>query len=285
MWVWGDGSVPSYTNWAPGHPKPGLGECGYYLGSTSSNGKWYQDKCEGKYKHYICQKQRDGYPPKPPPTYPPHPDGCPGSEKDMWVADPSNPTSDYCYRIVSNRIEGANENIHEVNWKSAREQCRGLGGDLVSFATMDENNAIKELIKTTFPNDNSKEFWIGLGNTRGGWAWTDGSPVIFLHWGVFQPTLFDGHNSAVMAFKSNINGTTNYWEDALGIEDREFICKIRKGSKIPEPPTPPDMKPDEACRSTSSSPTFSTEFGEWYRIGGDCHFVSSDKLDHYKARV
>ena len=56
-----------------GHPKPSLGSCGYFFGSINSDGKWYQDKCENKYKHLICQKQREGVDPKPPPTFPPHP--------------------------------------------------------------------------------------------------------------------------------------------------------------------------------------------------------------------
>ena len=73
-----------------------------------------------KYKHYVCQKGRVGFDPKPTPTYPPHPDGCPGSEKDGWLADPSNPQSDFCYRIVSKRIDGADQNVKEVNWNSAR---------------------------------------------------------------------------------------------------------------------------------------------------------------------
>ena len=71
-------SVPLYTNWAPELPTNWAGQCSYYLGSQASNGKWYQDRCQGKFKYYICQKPREGYTPKPPPTKPPHPDGCPG---------------------------------------------------------------------------------------------------------------------------------------------------------------------------------------------------------------
>ena len=77
----------------------------------------------------------------------------------------------------------------------ARNQCRGLGGDLASFATLEENNAVKSLIEQVLPEETSREFWIGLGDTREGWEWTDGSPVVFLHWGRFQPNLFDGNNA------------------------------------------------------------------------------------------
>ena len=98
MWFWQDLSVPTYTNWAPELPTNWAGQCSYFLGSTISNGKWYQDRCNGKFKYYICQKAREGYDPKPPPTKPPHPDGCPGSESDGWVKDPVNAKSDYCYQ-------------------------------------------------------------------------------------------------------------------------------------------------------------------------------------------
>ena len=114
QWFWQDGTVPAYTAWAPELPNPGYGQCSFFLGSTISNGKWYQDKCQGKYKYYICQKEREGYPPKPPPTKPPHPDGCPGSESDGWVINSENPQSDYCYKFYTN------DKTSEVNWKSAQ---------------------------------------------------------------------------------------------------------------------------------------------------------------------
>ena len=116
QWFWQDGSVPTYTAWAPELPNPGFGQCSYFLGSTISNGKWYQDKCQGKYKYYICQKEREGYPPKPPPTKPPHPDGCPGSESDGWVINSEDPQSDYCYKFYTN------DKTKEVNWKSAQDR-------------------------------------------------------------------------------------------------------------------------------------------------------------------
>ena len=42
MWLWTDGSIPTYTNWAADRPKPGLGDCGYMFGSAQSMGTWYQ---------------------------------------------------------------------------------------------------------------------------------------------------------------------------------------------------------------------------------------------------
>ena len=63
-----------------------------------------------------------------------------------------------------------------MNWKSAREQCRALGGDLLSVQSEDENNAMRTLIGQTFPDDTNKQYWIGFGNNAEGWQWTDGSP-------------------------------------------------------------------------------------------------------------
>ena len=108
--------------------------------------------------------------------------------------------------------------------------------------------------------------------------------VIYTNWGFAQPTLGNGRNAAVMEFYSAPNGTTNYWEDALSLEDREFICKIRKGTEIPKPPSPPLIQPDESCRKTSGDPDFSNEKGDWFKITGKCTFVSSQKMSFYDAQ-
>ena len=162
LWLWQDQSVPTYTNWAAGLPVAGSAQCAFYLGSTVSNGKWYQDKCQGKYKYYICQKQRNGFDPKPPPTKPPHPDGCPGSADDGWQVNPDEPSSDYCYKIYTSDV------TPEVNWKSALNQCRGQNGDLLSIESKPESEAMLNLVKQNFPDLDSIEFWIGFENTKPG---------------------------------------------------------------------------------------------------------------------
>ena len=106
-----------------------------------SLGLWMQGDCKKSKKYYVCQKQRIGFDPKPKPTHPPHPDGCPGTTKDGWKINPSDPTSDFCYQIVSKEFDAS---FIEVNWKSAREQCRSKGGDLVSIGSLAENDAIEK---------------------------------------------------------------------------------------------------------------------------------------------
>jgi len=254
------------------------------LGSKNGNGEWYQDDCEKKYKHYVCQKDREGFPPKPTPSHPPHPDGCPGSEKDGWKANPDNPSSEFCYQIVSKRIEGASDSIKEVNWKSAREQCRTMGGDLLSIASKEESDSVLKFISQTFPQDSSQQYWIGFSNSASGWTWTDGTPTLYTHWAWGRPLEFSGHTAAVMSYKSSSNGTSNYWENALSLEDREFICKITKGVEIPEPPQPPSMTPDEGCRSEHKETGFNLDYGDWYKVLNSCYFISKEKLDLYDAR-
>ena len=87
-----------------------------------------------------------------------------------------------------------------------------------------------------------------------------------------------------MSFISNINGTSNFWENGFSLQEREFICKIRKGSEIPKPPAPTDMKPDPTCAEFAASSEFGPDLGDFYRVGADCHFVSKDKLNHHTAR-
>ena len=49
----------------------------------------------------------------------------------------------------------------EVNWKSAVDQCRGKGGDLVSIENQAEQDAIEKMLSDKYKKT-SVELWIGL---------------------------------------------------------------------------------------------------------------------------
>ena len=243
-----------------------------------SLGLWMQGDCKKSKKHYVCQKQRTGFGPKPKPTHPPHPDGCPGTTKDGWKINPSDPTSDFCYQIVSKEFDAS---FIEVNWKSAREQCRSKGGDLVSIGSLAENDAIEKLLINELPDEQDRQFWIGLSDTREGWQWSDDSPMVFLNW-AFQPPEWDlnSHSAAVMKFQHGKNGTSALWKQILELEERDFICKIRKGTNLPTPsPVPPKISPDESCKSQNTY----LKNGNWFKIDQECHFISTEKLSFHSA--
>ena len=77
-----------------------------------------------------------------------------GSTDDGWVKDPLNGNSDYCYQIMDS-------DKGEVNWKSAVDQCRGKGGDLVSIENQAEQDAIEKMLSDKYKKT-SVELWIGL---------------------------------------------------------------------------------------------------------------------------
>ena len=173
----------------------------------------------------------------------------------------------------------------EVNWKSAVDQCRGKGGDLVSIENQAEQDAIEKMLSDKYKKT-SVELWIGLEDTRSGWLWSDGTPTNYLNWARFQPSLLDGQNSALIYYQSNINGTTSKWQNALPTQRRQFICKIFKGAQIPVDPSPPDVPKDDSCLQTAQGqPNFDETFGSWFRnVDNSCMFASKEKLGYQDAK-
>ena len=131
----------------------------------------------------------------------------------------------------------------------------------------------------------SVEFWIGLDSTRDGWIWTDGTPMTYLHWSFGYPSLLDGHNAGVMYYQTGRNGTSNAWQNVLPTQNRQWICKILKGTELPKDPNPPKVDPDTSC-SSGGVPEFDTEYGNWYSSGtqDSCFFVSKDKKSYFGAK-
>nr|BAF34211.1 serum lectin isoform 4 [Verasper variegatus] len=77
-----------------------------------------------------------------------------------------------CYKYVAT----------QMNWADAELHCVSEGANLVSIHSLDEENFVKDLIKST--DQTEGRTWIGLIDIHkeGSWMWSDGSAVNFTFW-------------------------------------------------------------------------------------------------------
>ena len=68
----------------------------------------------------------------------------------------------------------------EMSWSDARTYCKNLNGDLASFSSAEEVEKVSFSIPVWY--------WVGLNKEVGEtWAWSDGSSVTWMNWGLGQP--------------------------------------------------------------------------------------------------
>uniref|UniRef100_A0A5F9DNX1 Secretory phospholipase A2 receptor n=1 Tax=Oryctolagus cuniculus TaxID=9986 RepID=A0A5F9DNX1_RABIT len=110
-------------------------------------------------------------------------------------------------------------------WREAEAFCEEFGAHLASFAHIEEENFVNELLHSKFNRSEERQFWIGFNKRNplnaGSWEWSDGTPVIssFLDNNYFGE---DTRNCAV--YKAN--------KTLLPLHcgsKREWICKIPRG--------------------------------------------------------
>ncbi|XP_062043233.1 secretory phospholipase A2 receptor [Lepus europaeus] len=67
-------------------------------------------------------------------------------------------------------------------WREAEAFCEEFGAHLASFAHIEEENFVNELLHSKFNRSEERQFWIGFTKRNplnaGSWEWSDGTPVI-----------------------------------------------------------------------------------------------------------
>ncbi|XP_031226231.1 secretory phospholipase A2 receptor isoform X3 [Mastomys coucha] len=67
------------------------------------------------------------------------------------------------------------------SWREAEAFCEEFGAHLASFAHIEEENFVNELLHSKFNWSQERQFWIGFNKRNplnaGSWAWSDGSPL------------------------------------------------------------------------------------------------------------
>ena len=168
-----DGRPPRFDGWARGEPNDAAGEdCAHLLDDAP---RWNDGNCGIPYP-YICES----------PCQPVAEDACfDGRDDDCdGVADEG------CLRCDERQRAGRTYLFCDEarDWKTARDECRGLGADLAIVDDPDENRWAWE----TAVDIEEAGWWIGLSDLddEGRWLWVDGRAPSHAPWGRGQPDDF-----------------------------------------------------------------------------------------------
>jgi trimeric autotransporter adhesin len=131
-----------------------------------------------------------------------------------------------------------------VNWAQARALAQGLGGDLVSVNTKQEDDLLKSVLSNLvningwFNSDNGLNGpWIGLYQPEesvepsGGWVWTDGTTVQdYQGWRIGEPNNSNPNGNENFGDYSYSNGIIE-WNDLFNTVVKSFITEIDSGAR------------------------------------------------------
>ncbi|XP_032492764.1 secretory phospholipase A2 receptor isoform X4 [Phocoena sinus] len=163
-------------------------------------------------------------------------------------------------------------------WREAEEFCEEFGAHLASFAHIEEENFVNELLHSKFNRTEERQFWIGFNKRNplnaGSWEWSDGTPVVssFLDNNYFGE---DARNCAV--YKANKTLLPSYCGSK-----REWICKIPRDVR---PKIPPWYQYDAPWLFYQDAEyLFHTSATEWSSFEFVCGWLRSDILTIHSAR-
>ncbi|XP_054882840.1 macrophage mannose receptor 1-like [Poeciliopsis prolifica] len=237
-----------YTHWNREMPGRNQGCVAMTTGSTA--GLWDVLPCTNREK-YICKYQAEGTALTPAPTTAPS-DLC----ADGWTKISSRY---FCFKVFPGSLE-------TKSWFEARDYCRAIGGDLLSFHSAAELNLNKQ------SSSKYSILWIGLSaSDQGtGFEWSDGSPVNFQHWKDGEPNNKNNVESCIEFFSSDW-GLSGSWNDKQCEAPNGWVCQIRTGLTPKSPPPPP-------------TPDYNRTADGWLEWGGNQYFIETRKRANDDAR-
>ncbi|KAI4890512.1 hypothetical protein NFI96_011451 [Prochilodus magdalenae] len=199
---WTNKEAVKFTHFNVGMPDRHQG-CVAMLTGTSA-GLWDVLSCQSKQK-YICKKIAEGITTtKEPPTT--QPLSCPPK----WTKKGSGS----CMRIYKSKSE------EKKTWFEARDFCRAIGGDLASFHSESETDALPY-------GGSSDPAWIGFSSLDAnvGFVWTDESPSDYDNWSYGEPNNYnDNEHCAEVSFYYG-----HRWNDRDCESYNDWVCQIRLG--------------------------------------------------------
>ncbi|XP_058520524.1 secretory phospholipase A2 receptor isoform X2 [Ochotona princeps] len=163
------------------------------------------------------------------------------------------------------------------SWREAEAFCEEFGAHLASFAHVEEENFVNELLHSKFNRTEERQFWIGFNKRNplnsGSWEWSDRTPVVssFLDNTYFEE---DIRNCAV--YKANKTLLPMHCGSK-----REWICKIPRDVK----PTIPSWYQYDApwLFYHDAEYLFHTYPSEWSSFEFACGWLRSDILTIHSA--
>lgn len=115
------------------------------------------------------------------------------------LVDTDNPDTIYDSKTVSIKVTGtlnhgnfANHSYqvfeNSLSWTDAEEACESVGGHLATIESAEEQDFIKNLIKST----KKENLWIGGYYSSDAWNWVDNTPWDYTNWDNLQPDNYTG---------------------------------------------------------------------------------------------
>uniref|UniRef100_A0A8B9RWH5 Macrophage mannose receptor 1 n=1 Tax=Accipiter nisus TaxID=211598 RepID=A0A8B9RWH5_9AVES len=212
---WTSGETPLFTHWNTA--MPGKKQGCVAMGTGVAAGLWDVVSCE-KTANYLCKQQAAGVPSSAPPVRilaSPCAEGWDGAFQ-----------ADSCFKFF------VREGNQKKSWFEAEEFCREIGGNLVTINTREDQILLWQLASDK--GLHTQAFWIGLFllNPDEGFAWIDGSPVIYENWDEDEPNNHEELEHCVMFNRS----PQMRWNDLRCEHLLNWICETKKGTMLkPEP--------------------------------------------------
>ncbi|XP_037705175.1 secretory phospholipase A2 receptor isoform X1 [Choloepus didactylus] len=186
-----------------------------------------------------------------------------------WESEPSLAS---CFKVFhSEKV------LMKRTWREAEAFCEEFGAHLASFAHIEEENFVNELLRSKFNWTEERQFWIGFNKrnplSAGSWEWSDGTPVVS---SFLDNTYFgdDARNCAV--YKANRTLLPLHCGSR-----REWICKIPRDVR---PKIPPWYQHDEPWLFYQDAEyLFHTYPSEWSSLEFVCGWLHSNLLTIHSA--
>ncbi|XP_064597162.1 LOW QUALITY PROTEIN: macrophage mannose receptor 1-like [Liolophura sinensis] len=256
-YTWTSKQNLTYTFWSKAHTGLEKNTC-IAMSTDKPVGVWQDVDCH-RSMGFICQVRQGGYTTPLPTTAAStlRPVTCPSG----WQEHQG-----YCYKAFYSVVPK-----DRLMWSEAVANCRGYGGDLVSYQNKSEEDFVYQSVLKFYWRGG--DFWIGLSSREllQGYHWSDGSPFGYNNWGPDQP---DNRNDRANCVA--YNQKNNNWFHVSCFVANNWICKLKKGVVPPTSVVPPTAVSAPSCGGPDS---------KWKYYRGMCYFVSvSDKKTWYEAR-
>ncbi|XP_030897081.1 secretory phospholipase A2 receptor [Leptonychotes weddellii] len=251
-----------YTHWNAHQPRYN-GGCVVMRG-RSPPGRWEVKDCRHFKAMSLC-KQPVGKQEK-------------TEQEERWPFHPcyldweSEPGLASCFKVFhSEKV------LMKRTWREAEAFCEEFGAHLASFAHIEEENFVNELLHSKFNRTEERQFWIGFNKRNplnaGSWEWSDGTPVVS---SFLDNTYFgeDARNCAV--YKANKTLLSLHCSSK-----REWICKIPRDVR---PKIPPWYQYDAPWLFYQDAEyLFHTYAAEWPSFEFVCGWLRGDLLTIHSA--